>query len=816
MNKLQKSLMTALLCLAALVSCNRPADPHGNDGTDNTGAGSAEQTVPAVQYKISYVYDMGNWDKIYYTPEELWDQFKEAYNGKGGKLDTPADLDTSKLESSDFAAIYSDTRFFIQWAWLYKAVWNVGGKESGVDPRTVNFASEEAVKYYLPQLCGFFSRSLHTDTHFGTSSLDFSDEKLVSAVTELGPAKDDGDGAVTYTAGTVTPLKGLHKIGYDFIGWDTGSGIINEIGADVTGDVELTAVWKEATKPSDVEFLNFPTDGIGIYRTLQLEWKVTPEDAYNKSVTMKSSDTSIFTVDSKGLISAKKSGTGKLRITLAANPDYEKEIEIKVTKGDYFDAQYLTESYTTVGSDISIRCSYVDCENKSHAVTWTSLTPDIATVDIGGTVHPLKAGLAAIRASYDEKHCLDFPVTVLGENVSDAMAFILKNHNSNALTVYNLGIGDGTPAYYYDVVGSVNNLLFDDLKIDRQYYGKLSSGQNNYGPMDSIEFVCVHYTGNMNKGADADNNASYFANPASGVSIHYVTGRSNQPQYGGDWSEDSYAAFAGINEEWGAWHASTGSNKCIWDKTGVAAGENDPEIPEISISDDLYYTINGQKTIIKIPAVPSGYVVNGNTVTAGGKTASAINAMGLITKVENGEYYLARTWWGKQRTPMALSTYGGNTNSVGIESCVDIGSDLMHTWHVTAQLVADILVRRNLGPERVVGHHFFSAKDCPQPLLENDLQLWNVFMDMVRAEYERITAFRDVKISARALSGTDILSDKGLLRQNADTNVVTYEVTVEKDGKTEKVTLATAVESFYSYDGPRTELSLQLQGYDIK
>ena len=58
-----------------------------------------------------------------------------------------------------------------------------------------------------------------------------------------------------------------------------------------------------------------------------------------------------------------------------------------------------------------------------------------------------------------------------------------------------------------------------------------------------------------------------------------------------------------------------------------------------------------------------------------------------------GEYYIARTYWGSQRSPQAICTYGGNTNSIGIESCVDMGSDLMHTWHITAQLVANLLVK---------------------------------------------------------------------------------------------------------------------------
>ena len=59
-------------------------------------------------------------------------------------------------------------------------------------------------------------------------------------------------------------------------------------------------------------------------------------------------------------------------------------------------------------------------------------------------------------------------------------------------------------------------------------------------------------------------------------------------------------------------------------------------------------------------------------------------------------------------------------------------------------------------------------------------------------------------------------TDKGLLKQDSQSHIVTYEVTIEKNGVKQTITLATAIESYYCFDGTRDGLSLQNSKYDIK
>ena len=317
------------------------------------------------------------------------------------------------------------------------------------------------------------------------------------------------------------------------------------------------------------------------------------------------------------------------------------------------------------------------------------------------------------------------------------------------------------------------------------------------------EFITVHYTGNMAKGANAAANAGYFVQPVSenSTSIHYTTGNdgvfhcmdvTTRAAHAGDTSSsDSVGAFA-------------------WLSTGVAAPANvtpyDLLAIKVTVSDDCYYEINGQKTSIPLPPtyVYSGrksnhtYNNNGQIVNAeDGSVRDAetyFNNMGFRFIVENGEYKMAKTWWCyTQVWEGRICTCGGNSNAIGIESCVNQGSDLWYTWQLTAQLVAHLMQENNLDINRVVGHHFHSAKNCPQPMLENDMEIWNEFFQLVEAEYELLTKYSDYTISFEVLSGEDVLADNGRVAFGKEASIVTYKVTVTKGGNSESIILASAV-----------------------
>ena len=482
--------------------------------------------------------------------------------------------------------------------------------------------------------------------------------------------------------------------------------------------------------------------------------------------------------------------------------DLAKAIDAAIPDG--VSIYYETESYTTVNGNIVLTTTTV--KNKEDSViVWTSSDPSVASV-VDGVVTGHKAGTAIITATIEGTETSNTAgVTILDGELSEGLQFILDHHNSTVYTRNNLPVGAGTPEYWYDVRGSVNDILFKEYKVRDTYLAQGNASGKTYGEMSSVEFITVHYTGNMSKGANAAANASYFTSTTDAVSIHYTTGNDG--------------IYHCLDDNLGAYHAGDGASKDYvgsfeWLSTGVKASKDltahDLLNVKVTVSDDCYYEINGQKTKIKLPSTyiykdrASNHTYNDKGQVVNAETGSVrdaetyFNKMGFRFIVEGGEYKMAKTWWCyTQVYEGRICSVGGNRNSIGIESCVDEGSNLWYTWQITAQLVAHLMQDNNLDINRVVGHHFYTAKDCPQPMLDNDLEIWYEFRDLIEAEYEKLTKFDDYKFELSTNSSTH-LSSNGYAKYNRkkeNTNVcVDYTVTVTNpDGTTEEITLYSMV-----------------------
>ena len=122
-----------------------------------------------------------------------------------------------------------------------------------------------------------------------------------------------------------------------------------------------------------------------------------------------------------------------------------------------------------------------------------------------------------------------------------------------------------------------------------------------------------------------------------------------------------------------------------------------------------------------------------------------MNGYGLACEVRDGYYYLGGHYYNTSYG--YISSTGGNNNSIGMETSVREGSDLWLTWQYTSQLCAQLLLKYELPITRLTGHHFFSGKWCPQPMLENDLEIWWEFIELVRQEMVLFENYSDAKIS---------------------------------------------------------------------
>ena len=363
-------------------------------------------------------------------------------------------------------------------------------------------------------------------------------------------------------------------------------------------------------------------------------------------------------------------------------------------------------------------------------------------------------------------------------SIKDVMSFIssqlLPDIRPSQIKVYT-GID-----WDYLMIPSVSKYLFEEIEVVENL---APVGQvNRPGNVTDKYYICVHDTGDHNYGAkfwsDVVKNAKIGKRDYV-ASFQYVVGN------------DGYYHMIPDNEV--AFHAGDGhTEESIFGiiPSGVFVNEMKKEKPKIEIDEDGYYLINGVKSTIKSPTNEKGEIL---------KTED-INDLGIyseLRKVDNQEntyeYYLGRTWYNPTFTK--ISNFGGNFNSIGIETCVNVNSDVYYSWQRVAKLVARLMEDNNLTIDAVVQHHYFSGKDCPAT--KRHAGLWEYFKTVVLAEYQMLQ-YKKQGYSFEFKSNSELVNEKGRVIKAVDEEtMVEYTITVkDKDGNTLE-------EKFHSYIYPK-------------
>lgn len=300
---------------------------------------------------------------------------------------------------------------------------------------------------------------------------------------------------------------------------------------------------------------------------------------------------------------------------------------------------------------------------------------------------------------------------------------------------------------YSNISQSYNALyFFDNVWENRiEYLIDLGSANRSGRKLESLEFIVCHDTANNNAGAAG--HASYITSSAAGsTSWHYSCG--------------SDGIYHHIPNDEVAHHAGDGTSKGykLLD-SGVKATV---ERPHLTIDKAGYYCFNGVRSNLMIPS-------------SAPKTAM-IAQSGLYYEVgPNGNYWLNDNWWSS--TYQYIGNRGGNLNSIGIESCVNAGSDYMKTFRNFADLVAHLLVENNLDVLRVMQHNNISGKDCPAAI--RDQSYWQNFRDLISMEKFGMEHFEGLTFDW--MSNSSILSNTGYVAKSLNNvNEVNYSVIVKR------------------------------------
>ena len=87
----------------------------------------------------------------------------------------------------------------------------------------------------------------------------------------------------------------------------------------------------------------------------------------------------------------------------------------------------------------------------------------------------------------------------------------------------------------------------------------------------------------------------------------------------------------------------------------------------------------------------------------------------------------------------------GNSNSIGIEMCINEDGNYDGAMAHDAKLVAHLLYKYNLKMENVVRHHDTSGKICPNYMIETNR--YGEFLEQIRNEYNAIKYLRDAEVT---------------------------------------------------------------------
>ena len=332
---------------------------------------------------------------------------------------------------------------------------------------------------------------------------------------------------------------------------------------------------------------------------------------------------------------------------------------------------------------------------------------------------------------------------------------LLPDIRPRQITVYNEG-GN----WEYVLIPSVSKYLFEDIDMVENMAEK---GQHNRpGNVYEKRYICVHDTGDPGLGAkrwsEVVRDGKIGKTTTYNASFQYVVGN------------DGYYHMIPDNEI--AFHAGDGhTEESIFGvlPSGIFTHEYTKEKPKIEVNEEGYYLINGEKSKIKAPTNEQGEI------------KKKINDLGIyseLQKVENEEntyeYYLGRTWYNEKYG--YISNYGGNLNSIGVESCVNKGSDVYYTWQKLAKLVAKLMDDNNFTIEQVVQHHYFSGKDCPWT--KRNSGLWEYFKTVVLAEYQ-ILQYKKMGFTFEFTSESEYINEKGrIIKPVEEETTLKYKIKV--------------------------------------
>lgn len=249
---------------------------------------------------------------------------------------------------------------------------------------------------------------------------------------------------------------------------------------------------------------------IEVGQKAQLRVEFTPANATNKSVTYTSSDTSVATVDDKGVVTALKNGQTTI-VAATANGKTD-TVTIKVAKVNPTKLELSSANLDlTVGDTYVLAAVFTPEDTTATGVTWTSQNETVAQVDHTGKVTAIGVGTTTVTAksSADADLVAQCTVTVKEktnektDGVSISVANSLKDYENTVFTGNNADVKvrvykDGKP------VGNTDVTLKMEYKSGTGDYWYISNNQSKSSTVKTDDQGIASFTVSLYTGLKYD------------------------------------------------------------------------------------------------------------------------------------------------------------------------------------------------------------------------------------------------------------------------------------------------------------------------
>ena len=167
------------------------------------------------------------------------------------------------------------------------------------------------------------------------------------------------------------------------------------------GSHTAASVTVKVTQSVTMISVKTPEIQVSVNKNVQAKASALPENASDRKLTWSSSDETIATVSSYGVITGKKAGTCTVTCASSSNPEVTGTVTVNVsqpvTKIENVNGQ--EELSLLTGQSVQTRWNVLPADATDKSLTFKSRQPKIATVDANGVVTAVSRGTATIEAT---------------------------------------------------------------------------------------------------------------------------------------------------------------------------------------------------------------------------------------------------------------------------------------------------------------------------------------------------------------------------------------------------------------------------------